>query len=110
MMRFGLKTCVVASFMLLSACDVATDAADNAVRQTAEGVITTVVEDQFPGVDAAPLANCVVDNAETSEIVSLAKAAVTGVTADDVSTVLNIAQRSGTLNCIASNGLGLLSL
>ncbi|MEL6609659.1 MAG: succinate dehydrogenase [Pseudomonadota bacterium] len=103
-----MRALVAAGVLLLSACSAAQDAVDAEVRQTAEQVINTVVERNFPGVNAAPVSNCVVDNATTGEILTVAKAAVTGIDEETVTTVLDIAKRRDTLECIARNGIALL--
>ena len=73
-----------------------------------EQVINTVVERNFPGVNAAPVSNCVVDNATGDEIVTVAEAAVTGIDDETVATVLDVVKRRDTIDCIASNGIALL--
>jgi len=101
---------LVASLLALSACDYASQSADQLARQQAKAVINGVVADRLPGVNAAPVTDCIVDNATTNEIVTIAGAAVTGVTAATAAQVVAITRRPDTMTCIASNGLGLLTL
>jgi hypothetical protein len=101
---------LIIGVLALTGCDVAEQVADDAVRQTAENTIVSVVEKQFPSVNAQPIANCVVDNATTKEIFSIAGDSVTGVDSGTVSTVLDIIKRPDTVTCVAKNGLGSLLL
>ncbi len=98
---------IIAAFALIG-CDVANDALDREVRQTAETVINGVITDRFPGVDPAPVTNCFIDNASRGEIVDIAKAAVTSVDDSTVTTVLNIGKRPETLKCLVLNNTGAL--
>lgn len=84
---------------------------ENAVEQTSRGaaksVVNAVVASKFPGVDAAPYTDCIIDNATTEEIFNLAKGAITGSpTEAAVSTVVTIASRPAATNCIAQNAIG----
>jgi len=105
-----MRAVAVLSLGMLTACTAATDAADAVARNRAKTVVNAVVADRFPGVNAAPLTDCIIDNASASEIVSVASASVTGVTENTVETVVTIAKRPDTVSCIAGNGLALLSL
>lgn len=91
----------------LGACVQANDAADTVARNTAKGVVNGVVGQRFPGVNAAPVTDCVIDNASRFEIFDIAKADATGVTPETVETVTTIASRPETVQCISKNGLGL---
>lgn len=84
--------------------------ADALARQEAKQVINGVVDDRFPGVNTAPVTDCIIDNASASEILSVASASVTGVTDRTVNTVLDVAQRPQSVRCIANQGLTLLAL
>lgn len=101
---------VILATSLLAGCDVANQAADTLARDQAKSVINGVVSDRFPGVNAAPITDCIIDNANAAEILSVAKASVTGVTDDTINTVITVAQRPETTSCIAKNGLSLLRL
>ncbi|WP_085306900.1 succinate dehydrogenase [Planktotalea arctica] len=93
--------------LALGGCAVASDTADTVARKSAKGVVNGVVAQQFPGVNAAPITDCVIDNATRFEIFDIAKAGATGVTQSTVEAVTTIAQRPETVNCISKNGLGL---
>ena len=94
--------------ILLSACTAANDAADALARDRAKAVVNGVVEQKLPGVNAAPVTDCIIDAASAGEIVSIAGASVTGVTASTVEKVLEIARRPEAVQCIAENSLTLL--
>lgn len=101
-MRFVL---VLFALMGLAACDTANDVADTFAREQAKTVVNGVVEQRFPGVNAAPVTDCIIDAASAGEILSIARASVTEVTDATVQTVLEIAQRPEALNCIVENSL-----
>lgn len=92
----------------LSACAAANDAADAIARDRAKSVVNGVVEDRFPGVNAAPVTDCVIDAASAGEIISLARDSTTGVTQSTVELVIEIASRPESVDCIARNSITLL--
>jgi len=80
---------------------------DTLARDAAKGVVNNVVQSRFPGVDARPLTDCVIDNASPSEIVQIAEAAVLGADQTTTSLIVDIAERPETVRCTANNFLGL---
>jgi predicted ThiF/HesA family dinucleotide-utilizing enzyme len=100
----------IAAVTALSGCEIASQTADELARQQAKSVVNGVVAEKLPGVNAAPVTDCIIDNATAREIVTIAGAAVTGVTPATGRLVLEIARRPDTVTCIASNGFGLLRL
>ncbi|WP_120499544.1 succinate dehydrogenase [Roseovarius sp. EL26] len=102
-----LRLVSIAAFGLLTACAAANDAVDNVAQDQAKTVVNGVVSDKFPGVNAAPVTDCVIEAASASEIISIAGASVTGVTQSTVETVLEIASRPDAVNCIAENSISL---
>lgn len=96
--------------VLLSACSAANDAADTVARDRAKAVVNGIVADRFPGVNAAPVTDCIIDAASASEIIRIATASVSGVTQSTVQEVLEIAQRPQAVNCIAENSISLLGI
>jgi hypothetical protein len=98
----------VAATLALASCDAAQEAVTQSTRDTAKTVVNGVVEDKFPGVNAALITDCIIDNASVSEILVIAKASVVGVKQDTVDTVVDISKRPETAACIAKNGLKLL--
>jgi len=80
---------------------------DVLARDAAKGVVNTVVQSRFPGVNAAPYTDCIIDNATTPEIFVIAQAAVQGVTPATTDLVVEIAGRPDTIRCISNNALGL---
>jgi len=81
--------------------------AEEAARGQAKMVVNTVVESKMPGLNAAPVTDCIIDNASMNEIFTIAKATVTGIDNGTVSTVMDVAKRPDTVTCIAKNKLGL---
>lgn len=90
----------------LSGC---TDAAiQDTTRHAAKGVITPIVASRFPGRNASAYSDCIIDNATTDEIFSLAGDALTGVDADTVALVARVSTRPSTVRCFVrvETGLG----
>lgn len=100
-------TFAIFGVLALTGCQSANQAADTVARETAKGVVNGVVGQKFPGVNAAPVTDCVIDNATRFEIFDIAKTGATGVTPATVETVTTIAARPETVQCISKNGLGL---
>lgn len=94
-----------ATLFALSGC-VTDGIVQDTSRQAAKSVVTPIVVDRFPGRNTEAYSNCVIDNATTNEIFSLAKAAVTGVDQDTINTVTDIGFRVDTLKCFAKVELG----
>lgn len=96
--------CAIAlGFAILTGCT--PQAQDNVARETAKSVVNPILAQRFPGVPVAPLSDCVIDNASAPEIITLASAAVTGVTPATTQTTIQILSRPGTVECIAQQGL-----
>ncbi len=96
--------------LLVAGCTAASDAADEIARDQAKSVVNGVVEQRFPGVNVAPVTDCIIDQASAREILSLAGASVTGVTDQTISTVIEIAERPEASKCILRNGLAILQI
>jgi len=78
---------------------------DDLTRRAAKNAVRPVLAERFPGVPLEPAADCVIDNANSTELLSLAADAVTGPTASTVEIVTNIVSRPATLACLAAEGL-----
>jgi hypothetical protein len=87
----------------LTACTPADQ--DRLTRDAARAAITPVLIDRFPGVPVAPAVDCIIDNATSRELLSLAADSLTGPTANTVELVTNIVSRPDTLTCLLANGL-----
>jgi len=101
---------IIVAFAVLPGCEIASQTADELARAQAKSVVNGMVADKLPGVNAAPVTDCIIDNATAGEIITIAGAAVTGMTPETGRIVLDISQRPETVTCIASNGFGLLML
>lgn len=100
----------IAACLALAACQMGTplqQSAEEVARAQAKSVINTVVAQKMPGVNAAPVTDCIIDNATLPEIFTIAKGAVTGVSNETIATVLSVSKRPETASCIARNTLGL---
>ncbi|WP_299845724.1 succinate dehydrogenase [uncultured Roseovarius sp.] len=98
------------SATLLTACTAVNEAADVVARDRAKSVVNGIVANRFPGVNAAPITDCIIDAASAGEIISIASASATGVTESTVNKVVEIAQRPEAVNCIAENSITLLGI
>ena len=103
-----MRALALAGLLALTACAAANDAADAVARDRAKSVVNGIVEQRFPGMNAAPVTDCIIDAASAGEIIQIAGASVSGVTAETVSQVLEIAQRREAVECIAENSITLL--
>ena len=92
----------------LAACEAGNQVADTLARERAKAVVNTVVAQRLPGVNVAPVSDCIIDAASAREIVQIASASVTGVTPEVAQQVIGIAQRPEAVQCIAQNSLILL--
>jgi len=104
---FGLRTRAI----LPMVCLALTAACSNSVvedtsRDIAKRTVNDVVSTRFPGVNSAPYTDCIIDNASTDEILSLAQNALTQNTNAIATMVAEIAQRPDTTTCIAQSALG----
>ena len=93
---------LVLAALALSGCLAAETAVQETTRSMAKGVVNQVMQEQFPGANATPYTDCIIDSATTGEIVTIAREAGTGVTPETVTLVLDIARRPESLRCMAS--------
>ena len=107
MIRALIRTALLGGTIALAACTPAQQ--DELTRDAARTAIRPVLEQNFPGVPLEPATDCVIDNASSAELLSLAADAVTGPTANTVEIVGRIVARPDTITCLAEEGLsGLL--
>ena len=99
-MRFGL----ILALPLLAACGVE-QSADALARASAKTYINSVVAANFPGVDATPITDCIIDNATTVEAITIAQAALVGGNLDTAENIMAIASRPATVGCITEKTL-----
>ncbi|MEO0486200.1 MAG: succinate dehydrogenase [Pseudomonadota bacterium] len=92
----------------LSGCDAAQGTLDDIARDQARDVVGEVAADTFPGVNTAPYTDCVINSATSQEIFTIARASLTGVDAQTVSLVGDIARRPASLSCLAQTTLATL--
>ena len=87
----------------LTACN--TPLGDSIARDAARQAVRPVLAERFPGVPLEPAVDCVINNASSNELLSLAADAVTGPTASTVQIVTNITSRPETIQCLVAEGL-----
>ncbi len=88
---------------LLLACTA--EQQDELTRDAAKRAVRPVLEERLPGVPLEPATDCIIDNASSGELLSLASDALTGPTANTVEIVGDIATRPATIRCLAEEGL-----
>lgn len=99
-----------AAICLVTACGQAEEIVEQSLRAETKAIVNDQVAQNFPGVNAAPITDCIIDNASTSEILTIGSAALSGVTSSTTDLVMTIAGRPDTLACISGNGTGLFLL
>ncbi|MEQ9015951.1 MAG: hypothetical protein RLO38_16475 [Roseovarius confluentis] len=97
---------ILAITILLAACT--PQMQDELTRDAARTAVRPVLEQRFPGVPLEPASDCVIDNATSPELLSLASDAVTGPTANTAEIVSDIVSRPATIECLAREGLPVL--
>lgn len=79
--------------------------ADQLARKEAKDAVRPVLSERFPGVPLEPATDCVIDNASAGEILTLARAGVTGLGPEETQLVVEIATRPETIECLLKDGL-----
>ncbi len=97
---------MVLGLALLSACSGSEPMVQQTARNAAKSVVTNVIAQRFPGVNAAPFTDCIIDNATDQEILNIATGALTGPDEATVQIIVNIASRPATVQCIGPAALG----
>jgi len=82
-------------------------AGDMLARDAAKNVVNSAVQTRFPGIDARPLTDCIIDNASSSEIIQIAESALVGTSQATTNLIVDIAERPETVRCTVNNSLGL---
>ena len=96
-------TLAVAATLLVGACT--PESQDIIARESARSVVIPALEQRYPGVPAAPVANCVIDNANASEIVDLAAAGLVQDVGTAARISVGILQRPAAFECAVREGL-----
>ncbi len=96
------------SALALTACTT-TNPMDAVARASAKSVVLPVVQQRLPGPQAEAVAVCVIDNANSTEILSLARDVGTRAGTTTVQTIATILQRPDTIQCVLRAGIPGLS-
>lgn len=99
------KLSLVAAVLCLSACSGIQQATDKAGRDAAKTVLPEALAVYFPQVPKQlfePFTDCVVDNANASEVQALAADAVVGVDQGTADTVRAVLARPETQSCLSA--------
>ena len=97
----------VASALLAGCMQDLGPAGDMLARDAAKSVVNSAVQTRFPGIDARPLTDCIIDNASSSEIIQIAESALVGTSQATTNLIVDIAERPETVRCTVNNSLGL---
>jgi hypothetical protein len=92
--------------LALTACVAVQQTTDQAGRNAAKTIMPEALAVYFPQVPKqlfTPFTNCVVDNANASEVQSLAGDAVTGVDPTTAATIRTILERDSTQACLRAS-------
>lgn len=89
----------------LAGCIAVQDAADQIAREQARAYVDAEVSRRFPGVNARPITDCVIDNATAQEIVTIAGGVALGRTEAATETVSTVLTRPQTLRCAAEGSI-----
>lgn len=104
-----IRILAVVALAALTACT--PEIQDELTRDAAKSVVRPILAERLPGVPVEPATDCVIDNANSRELLTLAADAVTGPTASSVEIVADIVTRPDTIRCLVNEGLpALLSL
>ena len=101
----------VSSLLILGACADTQGVADALARQSAKTTVSTALSTRFPNVPAAlvtPFTDCIIDNASSSEIITLAASAVAGLNEEAVEITGQVLSRPQTQTCVANASVGAL--
>jgi len=96
-------------FLALTACEQATQRVDGMAREGAKGVVTEAIATRFPQVPKeliTPFTNCVIDNADATEVRVFAKSAIIGVDDTTVATIRSVLSRPDTVQCLSRSSFG----
>lgn len=100
----------ITAAIALGGCSAGENMVHEQSRTAAKRIVTPIVTDKFPARNAALYTDCIIDNASTKEIVTLARATLLGLTDNTINTVVTVATRPNTLTCILkaelASGLG----
>ena len=94
---------IIALTLFITACT--PEMQDDITRDAAKSVVRPILAERLPGVPLEPATDCIIDNANSRELLALAADAVTGPTASSVEIVAEIATRPDTIRCLAEEGL-----
>ena len=94
---------------LMAACTTA-NPVDQIARTAAKSVVLPVVQQRLPGPQAEAVAICVIDNANSNEILTLARDVGTRAGTRTVQIIATVLQRPNTIQCVLRAGIPGLSL
>jgi hypothetical protein len=91
---------LMAALASLAACNTAVT--EDVARAAAKSVVSPIVAETVPGPTGVALSDCIIENASTDELLTLAGAATTGVNPQIYTLVSTILGRPETITCATS--------
>ncbi|MEM9796698.1 MAG: hypothetical protein AAF919_09425 [Pseudomonadota bacterium] len=93
----------LAVILAVSACN--SEVGTQVTQAAARSVVNAEMERRFPGAPTAPVTDCVIANATSEEIITVATAAATGPDERTAQTISTVLRRPDTIRCVATEGL-----
>jgi hypothetical protein len=97
-----------AALILLVLASCSPQSQDQLARSAAKSAVAKSAAQNLPGVPVEPYTDCIIDNADSRQILTLAADSVTGPTAGTWEIITAIARKPATLKCLLTNGVGAL--
>jgi len=105
-MTVRLYPAMIAAALLVTACS--PQSQDQLARGAAKSVVARAATERLPGVPVEPYTDCIIDNASSQQILTLAADTVTGPTASSWEIITGIARQPATLECFLRAGMSSL--
>lgn len=99
----GLLLPIVLATGLVAGCS--PQSQDQLARGAAKSVVARAATERLPGVPVEPYTDCIIDNASSRQILTLAADTVTGPTASTWEVISGIARKPATLECFLRAGM-----
>lgn len=101
---FKLSNIALLACVALSACS--NTLVEDTSRAVAKNAVNNIVAAQFPGANVSRYTDCIIDNASSDEIFSIARDATANNTGGVTETVFEIAKRPDPANCLQRQLVG----
>lgn len=96
---------LIALTLLVATAGCNTSVGTDLTRAAAKSVVNPIVAERFPGLPLEPATDCIIDNASSDELITLASAAATRDDTAATEVVIDVARRPDTLRCLGSDAI-----